>query len=345
MTHENQPTGTENQHAGNLPEAISNELNRAIPEIQAYRSAAELTISLRALNIEGVDDREGYSAVDEARKNVRAERLELQRIGKATVDYLEAAKKLVRNQALEIVSVYQETETILKEKLQAIDDEKTRIKEAEERAALEAFNRRVEALFAAKFVYDGLNYNAGALIISPQDVAGMPDDVFHDAVKQGELNVSEIKERAAAKEAELAALRAELEKKAAWKKEIEERERAAFEADRERIYRETSKQAQSETDKAIQAEIDAKRAFQQRQQRTIEELEARGRADAATLVPGAQDCSRAVMRETDTPATSANPPGYDIGFQAAKNLVLQAFESGEKRTRGQWIEFIREMKP
>lgn len=363
----------------NLPDAISSELKKAIPEIQAYRSAAELTIPLREIKIEGVDDREGYNSVDEARKNVRAERLELQKTGKATVEYLEAAKKIVRNQVTEIRDIYAETEETLKAKLAAIDDEKTRIKEAEERAALELFNNRVEQLFTAGFKYDGLNYIAGSLAITPQDIQDSADELFHDFVTQGREFVAEQQRLEAERQAELERFREmerrqkeeqeRLEKEAARleaqriAQEQAEKERVAREAEfkrlaekaqiaadlkakenaekaaaeeKERIYRETSQKAQAETTRQIQAEIDAKQAALEEQQRqTVQDLEQKGRADGRAAV-GQSTATANQIEEL--------PAGYVAGFNAFRNLMIEAFESGEKRTRVQWIEFIRDLE-
>lgn len=146
------------------------------------------------LEINGVGDRPGYKKIQDSAKTVRAYRLDLQKKAKAIDAQLSQIKKDFATNAGLIIAGFQELEESLRAKLEAIDREKNMAKEAEKAAELILFNMRTTDLFSAGFTFNGQNYIVGAVYISPDQIAAMPDHEFDEILKKGEAESIRIAE-------------------------------------------------------------------------------------------------------------------------------------------------------
>lgn len=77
----------------------------------------------RELTIAGVNDKAGYAAVDEARKDCKRKRVEIQKTGKALREDAVAFQKKVLIVEKDLVSIIDPVETVLEERLKVIDDQ------------------------------------------------------------------------------------------------------------------------------------------------------------------------------------------------------------------------------
>lgn len=88
----------------------------------------KLAEEFRALTIAGVDDKAGYKAVDEARKKLKATRVQIEKDGKALrADALEWQRKIIAKEK-ELIGLIEPVEIELSLKQKAINDEKEKIR-------------------------------------------------------------------------------------------------------------------------------------------------------------------------------------------------------------------------
>ncbi len=153
----------------------------------------EFKTEFESLEINGVNDRPGYKKIQESAKTVREYRLDLQKKAKSVEAQINQIKKDFVTNAGIIIGGFQELEESLRAKLETIDKEKRMAKEAEKAAELVLFNTRTTELFSVGFTYNGQNYVAGAIYISPDDIVSMNDQDFEAFVKKGEAETERIK--------------------------------------------------------------------------------------------------------------------------------------------------------
>lgn len=139
-------------------------LESELPEMVA----AKLQEKYGALTIQGIDDKKGLAAVDEARKHCKRLRLAVEKRRKELKDWHLKAGKSIDEKAKELVSRIEPFERDLEQKQDAIEAEIKRI-EAEKReaerqrmAAEEALRQRTKArvdyLFSLGLAYNGTTY-------------------------------------------------------------------------------------------------------------------------------------------------------------------------------------------
>lgn len=214
-------------------------------ELKKFETEYEITetglIALAAkyknLWVNGVDDKEGLKAVESARKELKAERVKIEKVSKEMRNSAVVFQKAVIAREKGFVAIIEPEETRLMGIEDAIWQEKERIREEEEKKESDRIQAMLDQLSAVNYAIDF------------HTLKGMTDDQFQeilqDARKDYEENarlmaieVEREKERVRlqeeakkAEEAELARVRAEQEKE---RKALAE-EKAAFLAEQKRI--------------------------------------------------------------------------------------------------------------
>jgi hypothetical protein len=159
----------------------------------------ELRKQYGGIIIDGVADKQGYRDADKARAAVRARRLELQKDGKAIEQRIAEIKKEFQGGLGIVLDDLELLEKEIKFKLELIDKESEKIKAAAkaekedaERKELESFNARVELLFESGFTYNGLQYTVGSIMVEPATVAQMSDENLAQIVAAGKSEFDRI---------------------------------------------------------------------------------------------------------------------------------------------------------
>jgi len=90
-----------------------------------------LADSYKALTINGVEDKEGYLAVDNARKELKTKRVQIQKDGKSLREEAVTFQRAVISKEKELIGIIEPIETELAEKQAVIEEEKQKIKRKE----------------------------------------------------------------------------------------------------------------------------------------------------------------------------------------------------------------------
>lgn len=156
----------------------------------------------KGMVIVGIDDKTGYESVCNAittltklRTGIEKTRIEI----KAPALTFGKRVDLEAKRLTDLISV---TENTLRKERQRIDTIIQQKREEAERIEMELFTRRTDALFAAGFVYDGVNYAAGDLKILAEGVTTLTDSKFDECIRLGSEYVAN--EKAAKLAAKLA---------------------------------------------------------------------------------------------------------------------------------------------
>lgn len=299
--------------------AAHNELQAALTPYQARIN--DFKERYADLSISGIEDTQGYAAVKDAAKDVRAERLaagkEAKRIGAMILDI----KRQFKDHADGVVAEFAELEDGLRGELKRIDEERQEMREKEEREKLRRFNERTERLFDAGFTYNGYQYTSGLVFVAAADVADLDDAAFDAKIEEG---------------------RAEAERLEAERLETE-RKIAEAQAAEQRI-------AEAEAARRIQ---EADKDEQRRQ--GIEKAMPRPAADiprpAADMPQQDADMPRPADPIPETfqaqrpPVTETVPPGFQAGFEACKNKVLLILAEPGNLTRKGLANRVAQIEP
>lgn len=206
-----------------------------------------------ALTINGLDDKQGYAAVDVARKEIKKIRVDIEKAFKAERDVLNVKVKENLAKEKEILAVVAPIENDLKAKQDIIDNEKQRIKDedaAREKARIDARFDKINKLGVA---FNGHAYSYGEATISTVDI-NLGSDEKIDQFISDVLTQKEVEETAKKVEAERVA-KEQAEIAAAQKAEADKL--AAAQAEQERIAKEQA--AKAAELKAQQDAIDAEK--------------------------------------------------------------------------------------
>ena len=176
------------------------------------------------LTIKGLDDKEGFKAVHDARIDVKGKRIEVEKTRKDLKAEALRFERLVDGEAKRIFALIAPIEDHLTAEEKKIQDEKDRIKaeaEAKERERIQARIYRLEdlgmVLSKGEYVlpYDIKKDN----VASPESVVSVSDEIFERFVQDVITAVAAEKERLANIEAEK---KAEAERLAAERKRLDE---------------------------------------------------------------------------------------------------------------------------
>lgn len=207
------------------------------------------------LTVNGVDDKEGFDAVHEARMDVKAKRVDVEKKRKELKkDALEYGR-MVDAKAKRITVLLETIETHLLGQERIVLEEKERIKREAEEAKAAKIKERLESFTAFKFP------------ISPLEVAAMSDEEYSTALGKAE----EAYKAKLAEEAETKRLAAE--------------EAARMQAERDRLIEEARK-LEAERQRLASEEAERQKAIlaeEERQRKAREAEEAKRRADREAL--------------------------------------------------------------
>lgn len=229
---------------------------------------AEMKESYGKLTIKGLDDREGYKAVHEARMVVKNTRVGIEKTRKALGEEAREYLNKVNGEAKRIIGELEPVEAHLAAEEKKIDDEKERLKAEAERKEQEQLQGRVAKLVGLGCHFDGEKYVLGSNEATVTQIKQASDETFNNFLNAVEADAKKIAEQKAAEEAarkaeeeKLAAERAELER---LRKEQEERE-AKIRAQQEEIERQ-KREAEAEKQRAAQEKERAAREEQERKE-------------------------------------------------------------------------------
>jgi hypothetical protein len=199
----------------------------------------ELSQKYLNLEIKGIDDKPGYLAVDEARKELKRKRVKITKTGKELRSEALAFQKAVIAREKELVEIIEPVELSLSEMQKKIDDEKEKIK-------------RIELLPERKEKLEKINVK-----IEDDFILLMDDGKFESFYNEKKAEYLEEKER----------LIREQEEKMKREQEIEEAKKQArveaekqAEAERKRAIEEERRKAQEEKEKIIREQEEKERA-------------------------------------------------------------------------------------
>lgn len=147
---------------------------------------------LASLKIDGIDDKKGMKAVNDAIKKVKTAKSNVEKDRKAIVSEIVAHQKFVNSTAGDLKMEIENILAPLEDERQRIENEKIEKIEQEKREKLQRFNARTDQLFGAGFTFDGVNYSVGAYQLTANDVEEMADDDFAQTVEAGKAEKERI---------------------------------------------------------------------------------------------------------------------------------------------------------
>lgn len=215
---------------------------KAIKYPVAEKAISKMIAEYTSLTIEGVEDRQGYMAVDAARKDLKSKRVAIEHKRK---DLNEDARKYinaVNGEAKRLTDMITPVESRLKDMTDEIDAEKQRIKKEKEEAEMKKLMDRLNRL-------SGINHGQNSESIMEMDDEGF--ELFFEAAKAlHDAEMKKIQEQERIRKEEEAKAEAE---RLAEQKRIEA-EKAAMEAERKKM--EAERMALEEEKRKMQAEKD-----------------------------------------------------------------------------------------
>lgn len=249
-------------------------LNETVEEIKGLKE------SYKDLQIEGPDDTEGYEQVRLAIGVLRPKRTGLDRERKDVVRPYNEFVKHINSKYDEITTLIQDGpggELELKEKKEAVDAVIREQKEAEDRAAEEKINARINELLK-HMEFDGSYYSISApdlgipeTSIGVVDIRTMSDDLYQNFLQMVSDKAAKItaeKERVAELERKAAA-----DKEAADKAEREEFDRKKKEFDdQQAAFKKQQDDLKAQQDKLDKDKREAEQREQQTEQNRINEI-------------------------------------------------------------------------
>jgi hypothetical protein len=177
----------------------------------------EISTKANSLVILGVNDKAGFDAVEELRKDVKSKRVDVEKKRKLLNEDALEWQRAVNAEAKRITALLEPIEEKLEEKSNWVKNEKARIKKEAEEAERLFIQGRKDKIFQAGGIFDGRSYGLGFLSISEEELKADTEEHFENFVSL----IQEATDKKRAEEAEFARLKqAEAERIA---KEQEER--------------------------------------------------------------------------------------------------------------------------
>jgi hypothetical protein len=210
-------------------------------------SLIELRDKFKDLKINGVEDREGYKKVSEARKTLKSERVMIVKDAKELRESAVKFQRAVIAREEELIAIIEPLEDKLHEQEKAIDAEKERLRQEEEKKETARIQTRVDAL--RKFNHE----------IDFFEAKNISDEAFNELLTQAEIDFNHEKE----------------DKERVERERIEEENRLA-EIKRKRD--EEQELARQQREKELKAEAERQEKIRLEQETRQRELEAKERA-------------------------------------------------------------------
>lgn len=297
----------------------------------------KIVSEFKDLTIKGVDDKEGYLAVDEARKHLKAVRVKITKTGKELRAEALSFQKAVIAKEKELVEIIEPTEIMLAEQQDTIDKEKERIARAE---LLPMRKEKLATIGITEMPEDdilAMDYNQFDDFFNSEREAYLTkreNDIKEaEEKRQAELAEQERKNKEEADRLEREKREAEIRKQAedeAREKAKQDLELAQAKADQEA--QERARIAKEEADKAIQAEKD--KAEQERlkaeedKQKAIQEEKDKAEAERKRLIEEQEAKEKARIEEEKRLAQEKADAD-----ERAKRLVEEEKSRVEKLTK------------
>ncbi len=134
------------------------------------------------ITISGIDDKEGYKKADEARKNLKVKRVNIQKTGKFMRDEATKFSKKVIERENELVGLIDEAESYLDKRQREIKDEKDRIEKEKEDRIAAVFATRIAQLSGIGVIFNGANFQLGEVVLQMADVRNCGDELYEKAI-------------------------------------------------------------------------------------------------------------------------------------------------------------------
>jgi hypothetical protein len=341
---------------------------------------AQLKSDFAGLAINGPDDKQGYEVLKSSLSTVVSLRTSVEKarkkLNRNAIDY----KRMVDEEAKRITANLLEIENPLKEKKQAYDEEKARLKAEEEARKHQMFVDRTTNLLQRGFTFNGSMYVMGELIITPTNIREYDEAQWTEVVLRAEEIFKAEQEKK--QQEELAMLEFQRQQSKQLAIEKKEKEDLLEERFQTRIswlqskgfaknnlgmwvngstplaYDEEIKTASSEIWKKCvseaMADIQLKATPIPTQTQTTSSPTQIAPEPTQTAPPVKAVPPVAQYQATPQPQTIANPAHVAApvtandpkreGFYQFKKIVLDMFNDGTPRTRAQWIKDISDIE-
>jgi chemotaxis protein histidine kinase CheA len=145
---------------------------------------AELSKRYMPLVIAGLDDKEGFDAVHEARMDIKARRIEVTKTGKGLREDATKFSQAVIKEEKRIVALLAPIEDHLQSEEDKIENEKKHIKEEADRKEAERIQARVDKICSFGATFNGQMYSVFSLQIPVALVKTCTDEQFIQFINQ-----------------------------------------------------------------------------------------------------------------------------------------------------------------
>jgi DNA repair exonuclease SbcCD ATPase subunit len=286
-----------------------------LDSIQSMEKLDELIESYGAMNVQGIQDLAGYTAIVEGAKLFK-------KIRTAT----DNNRKRLTEPAIKYQKELIAYAKIITEKTTPVEnhllEQKQKFEDAKAEAERELFRKRREELLQNAYVLNGDEFVCGVLHVSVEELKNITDEMFDSYISHGKKELERIEAERVRKEQE----RAEMERE----KEELRKERELLRAEREELRK----------------ELEELRAQKQATEKTYEIVEeTKTETEPVTEVAVKEEIKPEVKIEPELNETT-NDDLFNAGFECFRSLSLAAFRNPEiKKQRGEWIEFFENLVP
>jgi hypothetical protein len=219
----------------------------------------DLVEPVKALKINGVDDREGYVKVREARLMLKNKRVEIEKSGRALRDNALKFQKAVIVRQTELVSIIEGEEIRLKREEEQYEEERERIRMENERKETERIQSRINALAKYSWAIDFYE----AKIMPEEEYLKLLETAEAEFIKEQQRIAAEKEEQEKLQRLEQERLRKDREELELLRAEQSKRE-AEMKAEQERIAKQ-----QAEKEQAFRLEQDRIRKEQEEREAAL----------------------------------------------------------------------------
>lgn len=233
----------------------------------------DLASKYQNLTVNGIDDKEGLKAVESARKELKNERVKIEKVSKGMRDSAVKFQKAVIAREKELVAIIQPQEDRLMAIEDAIWQEKERLREEAEKKESDRIQAMLDQLSAVNYAIDF------------HTLKGMTDEQFDEVLEEATFKFEDAKRLEREEQERLAEIRRheEIERKAeeerlAREREAFEKQQAAFREEQERIqkYNDEVRKKLEEAEQKLQEEKRAReeqKLAEERERQRQQELE------------------------------------------------------------------------
>jgi len=205
----------------------------------------EMESNYMSLKVSGVDDKDGFKKVCEARKDVRKHRMDVETVRKGLkADSLAWGRK-VDSEAKRITEKLIPMETYLKTQEDIVKKEKKRIEEEKARQIIIIRDNRAGELAKYEAEFDGVLYRCGFEMVKAADLGIIDDEIFFTLLEKAK----ETKQRKDDQEAEVAFLKKEEEDRQAKIAEDNRKKQDELKAQQDEIERKEKEQIEKENER------------------------------------------------------------------------------------------------